>query len=84
MQSPAKEQDKHAWNTSCGSIDRASQQEVDAEGSRTGAQKGAKEGEEVPPGEEVTGEQDPVDPTPGTSTAPAGSAVTGPLVLSHI
>ena len=44
-----------------------------------GAQKEAEEGEEVPPGDEVTGEQDPVDPTPGTSTAPAGSADTGPL-----
>ena len=59
----------------------AAQQEVEGaqKGAEEGAQKGAKEGEEVPPGEEVTGEQDPVDPTPGTSTAPAGSAVTGPL-----
>ena len=56
----------------------AAQQEAEE-----GAQKGAEEGEEVPPGDEVTGEQDPVDPsaqpTPGTSTAPAGSAGTGPL-----
>ena len=48
-----------------------------------GAQEGTEEVEVVPPDDEVTGEQDPVDPTaqpaPSTSTAPVGSASTGTL-----
>ena len=51
--------------------------------SQEGAQEGTEEVEAVPPGDEVTGEQDPVDPTaqpaPSTSTAPVGSASTGTL-----
>ena len=58
-------------------------EDVAQEEAAEAAQKGAAEGEEVPLGDEVTGEQDPVgltaQPTPGTSTAPAGSAGTGPL-----
>ena len=47
------------------------------------AQEGPREVVEEQPGEEVTGEQDPVDPTaqptPSTSQAPTGSAGTGTL-----
>ena len=59
------------------------EEDVAQEGAEEGAQKGAEEGEGVPLGDEVTGEQDPVDPavqpTPSTSTAPAGSTSTGTL-----
>ena len=56
------------------------EENVAQEGAEEGAQKEAKEGEGVPPGDEVTGEQDPVDPAaPSTSTAPAGGASTGTL-----
>ena len=48
-----------------------------------GAREGTEEAEGVQPEEEVTGEQDPVDPTaqpaPSTSKDPAGSASTGTL-----
>ena len=63
-------------------------EDVAQEGAEEGAQKETEKGEGVPTGEEVTGEQvtgeqDPVDPTaqptPSTSTAPAGSASTGTL-----
>ena len=59
------------------------EEDVAQEGAQEGAQKGTEEVEGVQPGEEVTGEQDPVDPTaqpaPSTSKAPAGSAGTGTL-----
>ena len=64
-------------------------EDVAQEGTEEGAQKGAEEGEGVPPGDEVTGEQGPVDPAaqpaPSTSTAPAGSASTGTLsVVAYV
>ena len=63
-------------------------EDVAQEGAEERAQKETEQGEGVPTGEEltgeqVTGEQGPVDPTaqptPSTSTAPAGGASTGTL-----